>query len=154
MVGDEPVGMTVGSFTAVSLEPPLVSMCIINSSATWPRLRTGGALGISVLGEDQAVAGQRLAARTGDRFDGVPWEAAPSGAVFVKGAVARLDCALHSELPAGDHLIALLTIRTAEHDPGARPLIFHRRTFRALAPDALDAAARESALAGALPDTP
>ncbi|MBE1534220.1 flavin reductase family protein [Actinomadura algeriensis] len=127
--GDEPVGMAASAFTCVSIEPGLVSVCLRNSSSTWPRLRGARRLGVSVLAEHQGDACRALSVKTGDRFAGVDWSAGAAGAVFVPGAVAWLECSTEEELPAGDHTIALLAVHALRIDPGRRPLIFHGSRF-------------------------
>ncbi len=128
-----PVGMAASSFTSVSLDPPLVSVCIQNSSTTWPRLRERPYLGVSVLAERHDQACISLSRKAGDRFSGVSWTELASGGVVVDGAGARLDCRLREEIPAGDHLIALLEICSLEADPETPPLVFHGSRFRRLA---------------------
>ncbi|MET9827939.1 flavin reductase family protein [Streptomyces sp. NPDC006385] len=135
LVGGEPVGMAVSSFTSVSLTPPLLSVCIRASSSTWPRLRDRRRLGLSVLAEDQDAACRRLADRDRNRFAGVRWRATPEGAVFLDGASAWFECSLAAELPGGDHTIALLRIHRVRTDPATPPLVFHGSRFRRLAPD-------------------
>lgn len=90
-------------------------------------------LGVSVLAEGHDDACISLSRKTGDRFTGVPWIELPSGAVVVHGSAARLDCCLRDEIPAGDHLIALLEIRSLCADPGTPPLVFHGSRFHRLA---------------------
>ncbi|MFF2850299.1 flavin reductase family protein [Streptomyces sp. NPDC058001] len=131
--GDEPVGIAASSFTSVSMEPGLVSVCVQNSSTTWPRLRGRRRLGISVLAEEQDRACRQLALKTGDRFAGVDWSASGDGAVFVHGAVAWLDCSIHSEVAAGDHAIVLLAVHALRAEPERAPLVFHASRFRQLA---------------------
>ncbi|MBN9739246.1 MULTISPECIES: flavin reductase family protein [unclassified Pseudonocardia] len=133
MIDDEPVGMAASSFTSVSVAPPLVSVCVQNTSTTWPRLRDRARLGVSVLAEGHDQVCLSLARKTGDRFADVAWEQTRAGGVVVHGATAWLDCSLHSELPAGDHAIALLEIHGAYADPAAAPLVFHGSRFRRLA---------------------
>ncbi|HVW43577.1 MAG TPA: flavin reductase family protein [Amycolatopsis sp.] len=133
MVGDEAVGMAASSFTSVSVAPPLVSVCVQDSSATWPRLRYRPRIGLSVLAEGHDQACRNLSRKTGDRFAGVDWEVAAGGGVFVHGATAWLDCSLYAEVPAGDHSIALLEIHGLRADPEAAPLVFHGSRFRRLA---------------------
>ncbi|SHL52084.1 NADH-FMN oxidoreductase RutF, flavin reductase (DIM6/NTAB) family [Pseudonocardia thermophila] len=128
-----PVGLAASSFTSVSLEPPLVSICVQDRSTTWPWLRRGGRLGLSVLAEGHDVLCTQLASRTGDRFAGVDWVATPEGAVFVRGATVWLDCTIHAEVPAGDHDIVLMQVRGVRADPSAAPLVFHASRFRRLA---------------------
>jgi flavin reductase (DIM6/NTAB) family NADH-FMN oxidoreductase RutF len=128
-----PIGMAASSFTPVSLEPPLVSVCIQQSSTTWPRLRERPYLGISVLAEQHDEACVSLSRKNGDRFAGVTWTELPGGGVVVSGAAARLDCRLRDEVSAGDHLIALLEIRCLQAEPDISPLVFHGSRFRRLA---------------------
>jgi flavin reductase (DIM6/NTAB) family NADH-FMN oxidoreductase RutF len=133
--GGEPTGMAASTFTSVSLDPPLVSVCLDNASRTWPKLRRLPGLGISVLGESHAAACRRLAATDADRFVGIPWVATPRGAVLIHGATSWLECTLFAELPAGDHVIALLQVLAVEFDRDAAPLIFHASRFRRFLPE-------------------
>ncbi|MFI9557549.1 flavin reductase family protein [Nonomuraea endophytica] len=130
--GGEPAGMAASSFTSVSLAPPLVSVCVANESATWPRLRALPRLGLSVFAEGHEGACKRLAARDGDRFAGVSWTRTPAGAVLIGGASAWLECVLEDELPAGDHHIALLRVLALRYFPETAPLVFHGSRFRRL----------------------
>ncbi|WP_435156672.1 flavin reductase family protein [Amycolatopsis sacchari] len=132
LVGGRPVGMAVSSFASISLEPPLIAASIQRTSTTWPLLRGAAALGVSVLAEDHGELGRRLSG-TGDRFAGVDWTAAESGAVLIGGATARFDCTLHQEVPAGDHVLALLAVTAVEFRPSVPPLVFHGSRFRRLA---------------------
>jgi flavin reductase (DIM6/NTAB) family NADH-FMN oxidoreductase RutF len=134
LVDGAPVGMAASTFVPVSLDPPLVSVCVQSGSATWARLRSRDQLGISVLAGTHEVACRSLSDKDGDRFKGVAWRALPGGAIVVDGAVAWLACRLHAELPAGDHIIALLHIVGVYADSeGGEPLVFHRSRFRQLA---------------------
>jgi flavin reductase (DIM6/NTAB) family NADH-FMN oxidoreductase RutF len=131
LVEDTPTGMAVSSFTSVSLDPPLVSACVQDSSTTWPKLRRARRLGISVLSEHQARTGRSLATRAGDRFAGVRWRAEPNGSILIEEAAAWFDCSVFSEVPAGDHTLVLL--RVHGFDAGRhRPLVFHGSRFRRL----------------------
>ncbi|WP_319449781.1 MULTISPECIES: flavin reductase family protein [unclassified Mycobacterium] len=128
-----PVGLVASSFTSVSLNPPLVSVCIQNSSTTWPLLRGRDHLGVSILAEGQQLQCRALSLKIGNRFADVDWNASAHGAVFVEGSVAWFECTLHGEVPAGDHLIALLEIHSLQADPEASPLVFHASQLRRLA---------------------
>ncbi|MER6531778.1 flavin reductase family protein [Streptomyces sp. NPDC001508] len=128
-----PVGMAASSLTTVSLEPPLVSVCVANTSATWPRLRALPTLGVSVLAASQQEVCRTLGARDGDRFAGVPWQATGRGAVLVRGAALWLECSPREELPAGDHRIVLLRVESLGSRAGREPLVFHGGGFRRLA---------------------
>jgi flavin reductase (DIM6/NTAB) family NADH-FMN oxidoreductase RutF len=133
MTDGQPLGMAVSSFTSVSVEPPLVSVCVQSTSATWPRLRALPRLGVSVLAEGHDGACASLSSKYGDRFSGVSWEPSARGGVFVDDATLWLECSLHAELPAGDHAIALLRIHGLRTNSGVAPLVFHLSRFRKLA---------------------
>jgi flavin reductase (DIM6/NTAB) family NADH-FMN oxidoreductase RutF len=135
--GGAPAGMAVSSFTSVSLDPALLSVCVRNASATWPQLRTSPRLGLSVLAEHQTAAGRRLAGKTGDRFAGVDWQTSEDGAVFVRGASAWFDCSIQEEVPAGDHTVVLLEVHGLHANPDVPPLVFHGSRFRRLEIDEL-----------------
>ena len=128
-----PVGMAASTFTPVSLEPALVSVCVQDTSSTWPRLRGQRRLGLSVLAEGQDLVCRSLAARNGDRFAGVDWESGEDGSVYVRGASLWLDCSVHAELPGGDHRIVLLRIHGLKAEPDRAPMVFHGSRFRRLA---------------------
>ncbi|MEV5413195.1 flavin reductase family protein [Thermopolyspora sp. NPDC052614] len=133
MDGDEPVGMAIASFTPVSLAPPLVSVCVQNTSRTWPRLRGRTRVGLSVLAEGHDDVALRLSSKEGDRFAGVDWEATSDGSVFVHGATAVLNCRVYGEIPAGDHVMVLLEVLGLGAQPDGAPLVFHGSRFRSLA---------------------
>lgn len=133
LVDGVPVGMAASSFTSVSVAPPLVSVCVQDTSTTWPKLRDRARLGVSVLAEGHDAECLSLSRKTGDRFAGVDWVAGDAGGVFVHGASLWLDCSLHAELPAGDHAIALLEIHGLRAEADTPPLVFHGSRFRRLA---------------------
>jgi flavin reductase (DIM6/NTAB) family NADH-FMN oxidoreductase RutF len=116
----------------VSLDPPLVSFCVQNTSETWPKLEKLPALGISVIGEGHDEAVRSLAAKTGDRFAGLVTVSSAAGAVFVKGTCMWLESAIEQLVPAGDHTIVILGIRDIQIHADVAPMVFHRSTFRRL----------------------
>jgi len=131
LVEGRPAGIAASSFVSVSLDPPLVSVCVAHTSTTWPALRNVRRLGISVLGAHQELAGHNLGTRGSERFAAVSWRATGDGAVMLRGASAWLDCSIERHIPAGDHDIVLLRV----HDLGvgdAPPLVFHGSRFRQL----------------------
>ncbi len=130
-IDGERVGLAASTFVPVSLDPPLVSFCVQNSSSTWPRLQGRPALGISVLGEAHDAAARTLAAKTGDRFAGLE-TVSNNGAVFIHGTSVWLETEIEQLVTAGDHTIVLLRVNAlAVHDEVA-PIVFHRSTFRRL----------------------
>ncbi len=126
------VGMAASSFSTVSLDPPLVSICVQNASTTWPRLRTRATVGVSVFAHDQSDLCRRLAGPAPHRFAGVELLATDDGALFVDGGAAHLACELHAEYPGGDHTVVLLRINSMAANPEVDPLVFHASSFRAL----------------------
>jgi flavin reductase (DIM6/NTAB) family NADH-FMN oxidoreductase RutF len=126
------VGLAVSTFVPVSLDPPLVSFCVQNTSETWPKLKDLPALGISVLGESHDAAAKTLAAKTGDRFAGLETESRTSGAVFVHGTSVWLESAIEQLIPAGDHTIVILKVSELTVHDDVAPIVFHRSTFRRL----------------------
>lgn len=125
-------GLAASTFVPVSLDPPLVSFCVQNTSTTWPKLKNVRALGISVLGESHDDAVRTLAAKTGDRFAGLETVSNSSGAVFIQGTSVWLESAIEQLIPAGDHTIVVLRVSDVRVDPDIAPIVFHRSVFRRL----------------------
>jgi flavin reductase (DIM6/NTAB) family NADH-FMN oxidoreductase RutF len=110
-----------------------VSVCVQDTSSTWPKLRSQSRLGLSVLAEGQDLVCRSLAGRGGDRFAEVDWEAGEDGSVYIRRANLWLDCSLHAEFPGGDHTIVVLEIHGLKAEPDRAPLVFHGSRFRRLA---------------------
>lgn len=125
-------GLAASTFVPVSLDPPLVSFCVQNTSTTWPKLKDLPMLGISVLGESHDDAARTLAAKTGDRFAGLETVSSDSGAVFIKGTALWLESAVEQVIPAGDHVIVVLRVTEVTVDAEVAPIVFHRSAFRRL----------------------
>ena len=123
------VGLAASTFVPVSLDPPLVSFCVQNTSTTWPKLRELPQLGISVLGESHDGAARTLAAKTGDRFAGLETVSSAGGAVFIKGTSVWLESAVEQLVPAGDHTIVVLRIDDLVVHADVAPIVFHRSGF-------------------------
>jgi flavin reductase (DIM6/NTAB) family NADH-FMN oxidoreductase RutF len=132
VVNGAPLGLAASSFTSVSLDPAIVSVCIAHSSTTWPALRTAVRLGVSVLGAHQERACRQLSARAGDRFTSLDWRQTDDGAVLLSGTSAWLDTSIEQQIAAGDHNIVLLRVHAFGIDSEVAPLIFHASRFRRL----------------------
>src|SRR3954454_16927960 len=104
------VGLAASTFVPVSLDPPLVSFCVQNTSSTWPKLKDLPKLGISVLGESHDAASKTLAAKTGDRFAGLETTSSEAGAVFIHGTSVWLETSIEQLVLAGDHTIVVLAV--------------------------------------------
>jgi len=133
LVDGVPAGMAVSSFTSVSIEPPLVSVCVQKTSATWPVLRARPRLGLSVLSQGHDVACRRLASKDGDRFADVEWDGGAHDSIFIRGSSAWMEVSLYDEVEAGDHTIALLQIHSLGTAPETLPLVFHASRFHRIA---------------------
>ncbi|WP_261984557.1 flavin reductase family protein [Rhodococcus sp. WS3] len=127
-----PVGMVVSTMVPVSLDPPIVSICIQLTSQTWPTLRDTGRLGLSVLSEGNHAAAMSLAAKDGDRFGGLDYSTSESGAVHITDSSLRMEVSVQSEIVAGDHLIALLDVHSLDEGGAVAPLVFHQSQLTAL----------------------
>lgn len=132
MVDGAPLGITASSFTSVSLEPALVSICIAHASATWAVLRQAPRLGVSILGAEQERAGRQLATRGIDRFAGLTWRATTDGAVLLEGASGWLETSIEQQVRAGDHDIVVLAVHDLDADHDIHPLVFHASRYRTL----------------------
>jgi flavin reductase (DIM6/NTAB) family NADH-FMN oxidoreductase RutF len=126
------VGLAASTFVPVSLDPPLVSFCVQNSSTTWPKLKDLPLLGISLLGEAHDAAARTLAAKTGDRFAGLTTVSTEGGALFIEGTSVWLESAIEQLVPAGDHTIVVLRVNSLTVHDEVAPIVFHRSTFRKL----------------------
>ncbi|MCW2524667.1 MAG: putative reductase [Frankiales bacterium] len=144
MEGDEPIGMSMNSFTSVSLHPALVLFCPANSSGTWPRLRAAGQLAINVLSAGQESVSRLFATRDADRFAGFDWTPAANGAPLLLDALGWLECQVQAEYPAGDHSVVIAEIeRMGVHGDIAEPLVFFRGAYYAGLNRALEVDERE-----------
>lgn len=129
-----PVAMVVSTFVPVSLEPPLVAICLKTLSRTWAALERMDRIGLSVLDADAADSARILAGREDDRFTRVPTTSTESGAMFVNSATTWMEVSTSLVVPAGDHVIALLDVHHVQPRGSNDPLIFHASAFYALTP--------------------
>jgi 3-hydroxy-9,10-secoandrosta-1,3,5(10)-triene-9,17-dione monooxygenase reductase component len=138
-VDGTPVGMTAQSFSALSLDPPLVMVCPARSSTSWPRIGEGHRFAVNVLAADQAELSRHFARSAADKFDGQAWTWGEYGCPLLDGAIAHIECDLEAVHPGGDHYIALGRVRKLASrlaEPGAEPspLLFFRSGYRSLTP--------------------
>lgn len=126
---DGPVGFTCQSFASLSLDPPLVSFAPARSSTTWPRIREAGTFCVNVLAADHQELSVGFARSGGDKFAGVPWRPAPSGAPVLRSVSAWIDCTLWNEFDGGDHTIAVGRVLDLGADPARLPLLYYRGRY-------------------------
>jgi len=126
----EPVGMTANAFTAVSLDPPLVLLCLARSAASHPAMEAAGRYAIHVLGAAQeavSTAFARTAAEGARKFDAVAWHPAEDGLPLLDEYLVRLECRVVQRVQAGDHVIHLGRVEAADvASRDAAPLAFFR----------------------------
>lgn len=122
--GAGPVAMVVGSFTSVSLDPPLVAFFPARTSTSWPQIERAGKFCVNVLGSDQQPLCKQLSAKGGDKFAGVVHRASANGSPILDGVVAWIDCSLEAVHEAGDHYIVVGRVMALEVDRPGKPLLF------------------------------
>ena len=108
-----PYGLTISSFASVSLNPPLVLVCVDNRSRFRQHLEVGGLFGINVLSEDQQELSIQFSRNWDERFSNVPWYVGQTGVPLLLNVMATFECAVTDLIPAGDHVIVLGEVQCA-----------------------------------------
>ncbi|MCR2765083.1 flavin reductase family protein [Microbacterium sp. zg.B48] len=131
---DGPVGFTCQSFYSVSMDPPLVSISVMRTSDSYPRLRRSGRFAVNVLSAAQQPLSEQFARKGVDRWTGVGWTQSPSGNPLLRESLLWVDCELWAEHEAGDHLIVIGHVQNlGRAEPAAAaPLIFYRGRYHEL----------------------
>ena len=142
---DKPAGMAVGSFSSVSLDPPLVAFMPDRSSTSWPRFRDSGSFCVNILGAEQESVCRTFASKGGDKFADLRWRPAASGAPLLDGVLAWIDCDTEVVHEAGDHFIVIGRVRDLDIGTPALPLVFFQGGYGRFS--SLSLAAWESDLA-------
>jgi 3-hydroxy-9,10-secoandrosta-1,3,5(10)-triene-9,17-dione monooxygenase reductase component len=133
-----PVGLSIQSFASLSLEPPLVSLSVSVTSATWPVIAEEGRFCASILSAEQEALCRRFAISGADKFAGVPWTASPRTlSPRIEGALAWVDCGVRAVYQAGDHWLIVADVLDLDHELGGDgvtrpPLLFYQGTFGTL----------------------
>src|ERR1700722_7549364 len=122
-VQGRPHGMTVNSFSSVSLEPPLVLVSIDLRNAILGHFLASSFFAINILAEHQEDLSQRFSSTSANRFHGIPWSAAPSGTPVLDGVLAHLECSVVRTFEAGDHTILIGEVLRAGYSEG-KPLVY------------------------------
>jgi len=126
MTDDGPAGMAIGSFSSVSLDPPLVLFCPQKTSGSWNRIKGSGSFCVNILAEDQEDVSRVFASKSDDKFAEIGWKHSGNGAPRITGVLAHIDCDIHEVLDGGDHdiVLGLVTALDVSHEGG--PLVFFR----------------------------
>ncbi|MBO2463533.1 3-hydroxy-9,10-secoandrosta-1,3,5(10)-triene-9,17-dione monooxygenase reductase subunit [Actinomadura violacea] len=126
MDGDSPAGFACQSFSALSLDPPLVLFCPASTSRTWPVIERAGHFAVNVLAHSQREVSTVFGRSRPDKFTATGWRLSPGGAPVLDSVPAWLDCILEAVHDGGDHVIAVGRVTALGTGPSDRPLLFYR----------------------------
>lgn len=133
VAGDgRPAGLTVNSFTSLSLEPPLLLVCLHKMAASSAALIEATHFAVNVLQTGQQPASIRFSTRDEDRFGATPWSCGEAGAPILKDSLGVFECRRHAVHDGGDHHILIGEVVKASFDAGLDPLLFFRGRYRRL----------------------
>ena len=135
-----PAGMVVGSFTSVSLDPPLVAFFPVRTSASFARVRSAPAFCVNVLAADQELLCRRLATSGAEKFNGVRWQPGPLGSPVLEDAVSWIECTFQEISEAGDHFAVIGRVHELAVQRSTLPLLFFQGGYGRFSPGSLIAA--------------
>jgi flavin reductase (DIM6/NTAB) family NADH-FMN oxidoreductase RutF len=127
----EPAGMTASSLASVSLEPPLVSVCVDHAAELHDLILTAPEFVVNVLEGSQEELSRRFADKHPDRFAGVGYHLGPEGRIRLDGALAHIECERYATYPGGDHTIVIGHVIGGDTHDG-HPLLYYRGGYAAL----------------------
>jgi flavin reductase (DIM6/NTAB) family NADH-FMN oxidoreductase RutF len=123
-----PTGLTASAFTSVSLEPPLVLVCVDHKAQSYPALIERGRFAVNILTTRDEDVSRRFATSRLDKFDGVPHRLGELGLPLLEGALAQLECVTVARHVEGDHTILVGRVERARSAPG-EPLLYYRGRY-------------------------
>jgi flavin reductase ActVB len=132
--GGVPRGFTASSFCSVSLEPPLILVCLANSADSFTAFDSCGHFAVSVLAPEHRPLAEQFATKGADKFTSGGLSRTPGGLPAVAGALVELDCETYARHPAGDHTILIGRVSGVHlgEGPGV-PMVYYEKSFRFLA---------------------
>lgn len=135
----EPIGFTCQSFYSVSMSPPLVSFSVMSTSASYPKIRQAGRFVVNILSGEQVKISNQFARRGTDKWHGVDWQQSPLGNPIIAGSLHWLDCEIHAEHAAGDHLIVIGEVKalSLQDTAATQPLLYFKGQYCNLAADSV-----------------
>ena len=128
----KPIGLTANSFTSVSLDPPLLLVCIANSAGSADTLRSAASFAVNVLQIGQQPVSNLFAGKSEDRFAGTRWEVGEYGAPILPSSLGIFECRRHALHEAGDHFLLVGQVEKASFEPRRDPLLYFRGKYRRL----------------------
>ena len=129
-VGGRDYGMTVSAFSSVSLDPPLVMVCVGDDASLRPMMAEAEHFGVSILAAGQEALSRRFAAH-GERFEGIGFARGENGVALIEGSLAYMECRIVARHPAGDHTIVIGEVEAASVGDD-RPLLYYRGGYAQL----------------------
>ena len=129
-------GLAVGTFSAISLDPPLVGFMPDKTSTSWRQIEKTGAFCVNILAAAQLDMCRRFAARGGDKFEGISHGHSPGGLPLLDDVLAWVECGIEKVIELGDHVLVVGAVRAMERVSDDGPLVFHRGGYHTL--DRLD----------------
>ena len=128
----QPVGLTANSFTALSLDPPLLLVCVAKAAASAGPLGQADNFAVNVLQTEQQPASITFSTRVEDRFGCTPWSEGEHGAPVLLDSLSVFECRRHAVHDGGDHFILVGEVVKATFEPGLDPLLYFRGRYRRL----------------------
>ena len=132
--GGEAYGMTANAFSSVSLDPPLILICVAQTASAIKHLERNGVFAVNILAAGQEPLSRFFSSRDrpsgAEAFASVPHRHEATGSPILEGAAAYLDCTVHASHTAGDHEIIIGEVLALDVDPDAEPLCFHGGRYR------------------------
>ena len=132
-----PIGMVVGSFTSVSLSPPLVAFLPDRNSSSWAKLSDAPKFCVNILSAEQEQLCRKLTSSVPDKFADLPYRLSPLGSPILDGVVAWIDCETYSVVEAGDHFVVQGIVRRSEIANGGLPLLFFQGGYGRFTPSSI-----------------
>lgn len=121
-----PYGLTATAFTSVSLEPPLVLVCVDKKSESYPHFLTSRVFAVNFLAANQESYARHFAVSGGDKFQSIAWTEGPSGAPLLEERLGFVDCRVEQVVDAGDHTILIGRVLAGDAADEKRPLLYFR----------------------------
>ena len=126
-------GSTVASFCSLSLDPPLILICLANGATTGTLIERSGMFGVNILGDDGAELSRHFAGRHPHKFATVAHHIGDTGVPLLADAIAVLQCEVVEQMPGGDHSIFIGRVISATTSDNRHPLVYFRSEYHRLA---------------------
>jgi flavin reductase len=136
---EHPFGMTANAFSSVSLDPPLILVCVISGTIGAESIERNGVFAVNILGADHEPVSRYFSSkdrpRGPDAFKEIPHKFGVTGAPLLEGAAGYLDCRVHAAHEAGDHIIFIGEVMALGYETDVKPLLFHGGRYRFVTDD-------------------